>query len=71
MAEQEPDIMQGGAAPLLVRLLEHGQVPYRKVGTHRRILLSDVIAYKERTDAARARSLDELANLSQALDLGY
>ena len=57
--------------PFLVRLLEHGQIPYRKVGTHRRILLRDVIAYQEGTDTARVRSLDELANLSQELNLGY
>lgn len=57
--------------PFLVRLLEHGQLPYRKVGTHRRILLRDVIAHQEGTDATRSRSLDELANLSQELNLGY
>jgi excisionase family DNA binding protein len=57
--------------PFFVHLLESGQLPFRKVGTHRRVLLSDVMEYKERTNAAREKSLDELAELSQELGLGY
>ncbi len=57
--------------PFLVRLLEDGTIPFRKVGTHRRVLLSDVIAYRGHLTAAREQSLDELAELSQSLGLGY
>lgn len=57
--------------PFFVQLIESGEIPFRKVGTHRRVLLNDVMAYKERTDVAREKSLDELTELSQELGLGY
>ncbi|PDW00669.1 helix-turn-helix domain-containing protein [Candidatus Viridilinea mediisalina] len=57
--------------PSLIRLLKEGAIPFRNIGTHRRILLRDLIAYQERTAAARTRSLDELAAISQELGLGY
>ena len=31
----------------LIKELEEGKMPYRKVGTHRRIVLKDVEAYKQ------------------------
>ena len=57
--------------PFLVGLLETGAVPFRKVGTHRRVRFDDVLRYKNATDSARRRALDELAADAQELDLGY
>ena len=57
--------------PSFVQLVENGEIPFRKVGTHRRVLLSDLMTYKERTDTARKKNLDELAALGQELGLGY
>lgn len=57
--------------PHLVKLLEAGDIPHHKVGTHRRVFVKDVLAYKEAIDNARAKTLDELAKLSQEADMGY
>jgi excisionase family DNA binding protein len=57
--------------PYLIRLLESNELPHRMVGTHRRVLFSDLMDYKRRIDAARLKTLEELAKLDQELDLGY
>ena len=53
----------------LVRLLERGEIPYHKVGTHRRIAFADLIEYKRRRDEERRRGLDELTRMSQEMGL--
>jgi excisionase family DNA binding protein len=45
----------------LVQLLEKGEIPYHPVGTHRRLYVRDVIAYKVKRDTSRRKTLDELA----------
>ena len=57
--------------PFLIERLEQGEIPFRKVGTHRRIRLADLMAYKHAIDQQRAAALDELAAQAQELGLGY
>ena len=57
--------------PFVVELLEKGEIPYRKVGTHRRILFSDLMEFKQRTDARRKKALDELVAEAQEENMGY
>lgn len=49
----------------LVRLLDRGDIPAFKVGTHRRIKVEDLVAYRRRRDEAREEALGRLTKLSQ------
>jgi excisionase family DNA binding protein len=57
--------------PFLVKLLESGELPHRMVGKHRRVLLQDVMKYKENIDRARNETLNELVAQAQELNMGY
>lgn len=51
--------------PFLIKLLEGGAIPHRKVGKHRRILMDDVVAYKAQSLQRREAALDQLVREAQ------
>jgi excisionase family DNA binding protein len=51
----------GVSRQFLIQLLEKGEIPFHMVGTHRRIYVRDVIAYKSKRDTSRRKTLDDLA----------
>ena len=68
--KQAADVI-GVSRPFLMWLLEEGVIPYRKVGTHRRILFEDVQAYRKRVTKERENALNQLVEEAQHLDMGY
>lgn len=71
LSTQEAANLLNISRPYLVSLLEAGQIPFHKVGAHRRVLAEDVMNYKQQLEAKRLQTLDELTSLSQDLGMGY
>ena len=46
--------------PYLIKLLENGDIPHRKVGRHRRVLAEDLFAYQAKRNELRKAALDDL-----------
>ncbi|WP_420125120.1 helix-turn-helix domain-containing protein [Longimicrobium sp.] len=68
----------GMSRPTLIDLLEKGAIPFRRVGTHRRVPTLDLLAYKARmgqgampSRAEKLRALEESADYTDRLGLGY
>jgi excisionase family DNA binding protein len=55
--------------PYLIKLLEQNQIPYHKVGSHRRIPLQALREYKTKEDEKANLALDEMVSISQKLGL--
>lgn len=49
----------------LVRLLDDKQIPFSKVGKHRRVRIEDILDFKKKRDGNRRAALDELSRASQ------
>jgi excisionase family DNA binding protein len=58
---QEAADLLGVSRQYMVRLLEDGKLPFHKPGTHRRIYLEDLMAYKNERDSRRLTVLGEMA----------
>ena len=58
----------GVSRPHLIKLLDQGELPYYKVGSHRRLAVADVLDFKRQRETQR-QALKELTELSQELGL--
>lgn len=66
--QQAADILNV-SRPFLIGQLEKGAIPYRMVGTHRRVKFKDLAAHKRTLARNRFAALDKLSALDQKLGL--
>jgi len=71
VSTQQAADMLNVSRPHLIKLLKAKKIPFKTVGSHRSILLKDIMEYKEQQAKEREAQLDFLANQAQDLNLGY
>lgn len=71
LSTQEAAEVLNVSRPYVIKLIDEKLLPCKMVGTHRRILFSDLMNYKRAIDAKRLEVLDELAAQAQDLNMGY
>jgi excisionase family DNA binding protein len=71
LTTQEAADLLNISRPHLIRLLEKGEIPFRTVGTHRRICFEDLVKFKEDFEERRRKNMEELAEQAQDLGMGY
>lgn len=69
LTTQEAADILNVSRPFLIGLLEGGQLPYHKVGTHRRVKFADLLIYKRRREVESEMALREIAAISQEMNL--
>lgn len=71
LTTQEAANLLNISRPYLIKLLDNKKIRFHKVGTHRRILFADLLAFKDQSMKEGNNALESLVRQAQELDLGY
>ena len=66
--QQAADLL-GVSRQYFTRLLDDGALPFQRVGSHRRVIYADVVAYQRQQQRQRRAALRELTRVSEDLGL--
>ena len=69
LTTQEAADLLNVSRPTLIQMLEEGKIPFRKVGTHRRVRMEKLMQYKRQLEADRRAALAELVAYDQEIGL--
>lgn len=69
LTTQQAADMLNVSRPYLISLLESGQIPFRKVGRHRRVTFEAIMEYRRRDEVVRRAAADDLVALGEELGL--
>ena len=71
LTTQQAAELLGVSRPHLVKLVDAGEIPHHKTGSHRRIYFEDLMRYRDVRDAERSAALRELTRKSAEFGLEY
>lgn len=71
LTTQEAADLLNVSRPHLVKLLDAGELPHTKIGSHRRVKFADLMVYKAQRDQTSRAALNELTSQAQELGMGY
>ncbi len=71
LSTQEAAACLNVSRPYLIKQLESGKLPFRKVGRHRRVEFANLMEFKKTMHRDSEAALQDLATQAQELGLGY
>lgn len=71
LTAQEAADLLNVSRPYLEKRMESGEIPFHKNGLRRKVLIQDLMEYKQQHDQTSRELLDELTTEAQELDMGY
>lgn len=57
--------------PFVIKEIENGRLPHRKVGSHRRVAFDDLVTYAREMRKRQEGALERMAENARELGLGY